>query len=187
MKQVQGDRILFFAFILFFLSNFFFAQNKEWKRFVPPGYKMLDTLLGDLNLDDKKDMLLILKDAAEDTIKISEEQRPILILLGQTDGSYYQAGRSNQVVMCKSCGGVMGDPYQRMVISKGYFSVEHYGGSNERWTDIVTFKFDKKSKKWFLYKWGGDNFNVSEPDKKTTLVRTPKEFGIMEFENFRRD
>jgi hypothetical protein len=54
-------------------------------------------------------------------------------------------------------------------------------------TDIATFKFNKKSKKWFLHKWGGDSFDAMEPDKKTALVRTPKEFGIVEFENFRRD
>ncbi len=183
----QKTAISKLLFCLALSANTLCAQNTEWKRFVPLGYKMLDTLSGDLNLDGKPDMLLILKDVAEDTSNFSEERRPVLILLGQADKSYYQAGRSNEVVMCKSCGGVMGEPYQRMVIAKGFFSIEHYGGSNQRWTDIVTFRFDKKTKKWFLHKWGGDQFEATDPNKKTTLVRTPKEFGLVQFENFRRD
>ncbi len=91
-------------------------------------------------------------------------------------------------MLCKGCGGVLGDPYVSMAIKDGFFSVEHYGGSNWRWTDIATFKFDKKKKKkWFLTRWGGDTFNTSEPDKKTTAIKTKKEFGIVEFEKFVRE
>lgn len=173
------------------LTGFLLAGNivvaQDWKRFIAPGYQMLDTCSGDLDMDGQKDLLLVLKDDAEDKKKNSEEQRPLLLLIGQKDGTYYQASKNNEAVMCKSCGGAMGEPYQKMLINKGVFSVEHYGGAADRWADIITLKYDKKQKKWFLQKWTNETFNATEPEKKVATVRTPKEFGVVEFEKFRRD
>ena len=179
-----------FALVLIFNLQFLicnsYAQNKKISKYIFPGYKILDTLSGDLNLDGRKDLLLILKVIAEDTMSFTEAQRPLLILIQNAGGSYYQAGRNNQVVLCKGCGGVFGDPYASITIKSGYFSIEHYGGSNWRWTDIATFHYDKKQKKWFLSRWGGDSFHTAEPEKKTTNIKTPKNFGVVEFEKFVR-
>ncbi|MGZ4036634.1 MAG: hypothetical protein ACXVPQ_02330, partial [Bacteroidia bacterium] len=109
-----------------------------------------------------------------------------LILLKQADGTYKRAARNDEAVMCAKCGGVFGDPYERMVIKNGYFSVEHYGGSNWRWSDIVTFHYDKKTGKWLLHRWGGSSYHTSEPAKVSESVKTVKDFGTVEFEKFKR-
>ena len=72
-----------------------------------------------------------------------------------------------------------------MVIKNGYFSVEHYGGSNWRWTDIATFKYDKKQNEWFLSRLGGDSFHTTNPEKITSTIKTSKQFGVVEFEKFK--
>lgn len=156
-------------------------------QFVPEGYAALDTTSGDLNLDQFLDMIMILKKNGEDTtsdVVEDPEKRPLLILVGQSDHSYKLAARSDNAVYCIDCGGVMGDPFMEIAIKKGYFSVEHYGGSGWRWTRTITFKYSPADNNWYLHKDGGDSFHAAEPEKVTTKVRTTKDFGKMPFDQF---
>ena len=156
-------------------------------RYIPEGYQALNATRGDLNQDAIEDVILIVKKRDEEkTSDMIEhpEKRPLFILTGQTDNSYKLAAKSDNAVLCVDCGGVMGDPFMGVTIKKGYFSVEHYGGSAWRWTMIVTFKYSKTKKKWFLHKYGGDEFHVSEPDNTTTNVQSTKDFGVVAFEDF---
>ena len=155
--------------------------------FVPEGYTALDTTSGDLNLDAYPDMTLVLKKNGEEmTSDVSEhpERRPLLLLLGQPGGTYRLAARNNNVVYCIDCGGMMGDPFMDVVIRKGYFSVEHYGGSGWRWTRTITFKYAPADSTWYLHKDGGDSFHAAEPEKVQTTVRTTKDFGQVPFEQY---
>jgi hypothetical protein len=71
-----------------------------------------------------------------------------------------------------------------VVIKKGFFSVEHYGGSNWRWTRTITFRYSPTEKKWFLHKDGGESFMATDPDKATSKVKTVRDFGKVPFESF---
>ena len=156
-------------------------------QFIKPGYTVLDTTAGDLNLDSYPDMIMVLKkDGEETTSDVTEhpEKRPLLILLGRADQTYQLAAESNNAVYCIDCGGVMGDPFMDIVIKKGYFSVEHYGGSGWRWTRTITFKYSPDDSRWYLHKDGGDNFHAAEPEKVTTKVRTVNDFGKVPFDKF---
>ncbi|WP_113616957.1 hypothetical protein [Chitinophaga flava] len=160
---------------------------RQLAPFIPKGYLILDTTSGDLNLDPYPDMIMVLYKPGEDsTSDVVEhpEKRPLLILLGQPDHSYKLAARNDNVVYCVDCGGIMGDPFESVVIKNGYFSVEHYGGSAWRWTRIITFKYSPTDKYWYLHKDGGDSFHASEPDKVTSKVRTSKDFGKVPFNKF---
>lgn len=156
-------------------------------QFIPQGYAILDTANGDLNLDQYPDVIMILKKNGEDStsdVVNHPEKRPLLILTGQADKSYKLAARSDNAVYCVNCGGSMGDPYQDVVINKGYFSIEHYGGSSWRWTRTITFKYSPSDNYWYLHKDGGDSFNASDPDKVKTTVKTTKNFGKVPFYKF---
>lgn len=155
--------------------------------FVPEGYTALDTTSGDLNLDPYPDMVLVLKKNGEDsTSDVSEhpEKRPLLLLAGRADKTYQLAARNDNAVYCIDCGGVMGDPFVQVVVKKGYFSIEHYGGSSWRWTRTTTFKFSPADGFWYLHKDGGDSFHASNPEKVTTKIRTTKDFGKLPFDQF---
>ncbi|MDF2192867.1 hypothetical protein [Paraflavitalea sp. CAU 1676] len=156
--------------------------------FVPAGYSVIDTCSGDLNLDQYGDMLVVLKENDEATKAKDVEgetiKRPMLVLLGQPDGTYNQVARNDNAVYCVSCGGVMGDPYQQLAIKQGYFSVEHYGGSAWRWTRVITFKYSPADSTWLLHKDGGESYHTSDPDKVTQKVRTVKDFGKVPFTAF---
>lgn len=155
--------------------------------FVPEGYTALDTTSGDLNLDAYPDMTLVLKKNGEETtsdVVEHPERRPLLLLLGQPGGTYQLAARNDNAVYCIDCGGMMGDPFMDVAIKKGYFSVEHYGGSGWRWTRTITFKYSPADSTWYLHKDGGDSFHAAEPEKVQTTVRTTKDFGRVPFEKY---
>lgn len=153
---------------------------------IPKGYTILDSVTGNLNLDDFQDMILVLKKTNEENTDTmdDEESRPLYILLGDINGSYTIAAKNNKTVYCSNCGGIFGDPYEGITIKNGYFSVEHYGGSNWRWTKIITYKYVEKEKNWFLHKDGSTSFHTSNPDEATTKIRTTKDFGKVEFTKF---
>ena len=158
------------------------AQS-ETKPFVPKGYTVLHQNNGDLNKDGRPDYALVLKQDNEDN-SADELKRPLLLLVRQENGKLAQAARNDNVVLCRQCGGVFGDPFAGIVIKNGYFSVEHYGGSSWRWTRIITFRYNAADKRWYLHKDGGESFHVSDPDKVTEKVRTVKDFGRVPFEKY---
>lgn len=156
-------------------------------KFIPEGYTILDSATGDLNLDKYPDKLLVLKINGEDSMANDVDhtvKRPLLILIGQANKSFTLAARNDNVVYCVNCGGMMGDPYMQIAIKKGYFSIEHYGGSAWRWTRIITFKYSTGEKYWYLHKDGGVNYHTSDPDKVETNIKTSKEFGKIAFDKF---
>lgn len=159
----------------------------ELLEFVPTNFSVLDTVSGDLNLDLKNDYILVLKKNGEDSLSNvvdNPERRPLLILLRDKDNKLQLVRRNDNTVYCIDCGGMMGDPYMGITIKNGYFSVEHYGGSALRWTNIITFKYSKQANEWFLHKDGTDIFHASEPEKVESKIRTTKDFGNVKFEEF---
>lgn len=155
---------------------------------IPDGYYIIDTCSGDLNLDNYTDYLIVLAQNGEDSLsKVSEDdvKRRLLILTGTADQSYTLAAQSDNAVYCLQCGGMMGDPFQSLVIKNGYFSIEHYGGSRERWTRTITFKYSKSDSTWNLHKDGHGSFTAGEEDEKEKMkIYTVKDFGKVKFAEF---
>ncbi len=153
--------------------------------FLPKDHLVLDYHYGDLNKDElKKDVILIAHNPKAEAENEDEVKRPLFILTRTTDGKLKKESRNDNVVLCSSCGGVMGDPYQDIAIKNGYFSIEHYGGSSWRWTEIVTFKYNAEKTDWFLHKKGGEEFHSSKPDESKETVKTVKDFGLVSFETY---
>ena len=151
------------------------------------GYSILDTTSGDLNRDSFKDLIVIyIKDTEEKTSDVIDNPvyRPLLIYIGQSNGTLKMTAKNETAVLCYDCGGVMGDPFSQVVIKNGYFTVEHYGGSSWRWTRFVTFKYSTSDSNWYLHRDGGDSFHASDPKNVTTNVKTTKDFGVIPFDKF---
>ena len=158
------------------------------RRFVPAGYRILDSATGDLNRDAYPDKLLALDSVQTNPEAYgSEALRPLLVLLGNAQGTYRLAARNDYAVLCSGCGGVLGDPYQSLTIKNGYFSVEHYGGSAWRWTRIVTFRYDPETRRWWLHRVGGETFHAASPDSAQSYMHTTRNFGRVSFEQFTGD
>lgn len=159
----------------------------DLEGYVPEGYSIVDTATGDLNRDSLEDLIMIFKRInEEETSDVIDNpiKRPLALYIGLGDDIFQLAAQNDKVAYCYDCGGMMGDPYQALVIKNGYFTVEHYGGSGWRWTRYVTFKYSPKDKNWYLHKDGGESFHASEPDSVTTNIRTVSDFGTVAFDQF---
>ena len=151
------------------------ALPDELLPFVPKGYEALDFADGDLDGDGRADAILILKGPDEIQQKDDMETlRPLLLLIRQPDGKLKQERRTDRLVYCRACGGMMGDPYMDVVTGKGRFTVSHYGGSASRWSADYTFAYDRARKDWFLASETTTSFHASDPDgtrSEETLTR----------------
>ena len=159
------------------------------KTQIPHGYTVLDIVEGDLNRDQRPDLLAVLKHVDEKKLaaKGKEPVRPVVIFARQSNDQYQLAARGDRIVYCSTCGGQMGDPYGSLVLKKGYFTIEQYGGSAWRWAHYTTFNYDRKRKQWFLHKDGSEHFHVGAPKKVTTKVKSVKDFGRISLQDFSHD
>lgn len=180
------------AFILFqlcFCCAGAMAQEKQLpaalKPFVLPGYEILDVVTGFLDNDNREDAILILKVSGEDSITDSEPQRPVLLLTRNAAGNYTLVKRNDHLMMCRQCGGVFGDPYEKTEIEKNGFSISFYGGSNWRWGYDYQFIYDTAQKDWFLSREKQISYLNTEPelDIKETIIESD-EMGIISFSDF---
>lgn len=156
-------------------------------QFIPEGYMLKDTARGDLNLDGLKDLILVLnKTGEEETSDIIEnpEKRLLLILLAQKNNTYRQAVKSENIVYCYDCGGMLGDPYQRITVKDGQFTIEHFGGSSWRWARTITFRYNKDEDHWYLTEDALVNSHASDPENIETKIRTAQDFGEIKLEDF---
>lgn len=155
------------------------ATTDDVDAFVEKNTTLLAVERGDLNRDGREDAVLVLE--PEDP----EQPRPLLILVRDANGALKLAKRSAKSVLCRTCGGVMGDPFQGVVVGKGRFTIEHYGGSSWRWTASYTFAWSKRDRSWQLVRVESTSFHASDPDHEEKQVHTPpKDFGLIDVTEF---
>ena len=129
--------------------------------------------------------MVILKNNQEDIN--ADTTRPLLLLIGHGKGLYKLVERNDSIVLCKGCGGMFGDPYAGITIKNGFFSIEHYGGSNWRWTRIITFKYDIKLKQFVLHRDAGESYHTFDPNKTTRNIYNKEDFGQLLFSKYSYD
>ena len=167
MKKILLIALLFVAFKGI-------AQDKvlpgEAKPFILNGYEMMDYIKGDLNADKRPDAILILKVKGEDTLTGDSLKRPFILLLRQPNGKLKFATRNDDMVLCRQCGGVFGDPYAGTKIKHNGFTLNFYGGSSWRWAYEYRFNYNASKKNWMLTGERQDNYQSGDPE--TTMKET---------------
>jgi len=175
-------RLIYFALLISFSS---FAQHPLFNFEVPAHFTLLDTASCDLNKDGFGDYIVILKNDFENLHP--DTARPLLILFGDRENKLTLVGRNDNVVLCKNCGGIMGDPYQGIIIRGNHFSISHYGGSAWRWSRDINFKFEKTKNAFILHLDGGVSYNTSDPDKTEEYFLNKDDFDNLPFEKYHYD
>ena len=108
---------------------------------IPEGYELKELLAGKPKEDSRKFIVLVLSPIGEeDYDSIAQINRKLIVL--EQSRSYTQViATSDEVVLCKSCGGIFGDPYNGIELKANILKVSNYGGSAWRWSENYTFRF----------------------------------------------
>lgn len=179
-------RIFFILFYFLPLHSYAQSQFKPLNSFFLKDFIILDSLSGDLNNDKIKDLVLILKHKQEEDN--FDTTRPLLLLEGNNQGLYRLMAKNDNVVLCKICGGVFGDPFEGITIENGVFTLDFRGGSRRRWTRHISFKLDKKSGQFILYQDIGIDYDGANPEGKIDKKKyNKKDFGRLPFTKYNYD
>ena len=159
----------------------------EVKPFVEKGAAAVALETGDLNGDGTMDFILVTEKtkAEPGASDIADDERSLLILVrGGGAGKLTLAKRNEKVVYCRSCGGVMGDPFAGVEVRRNGFTVNNYGGSSWRWSESYVFNYSRRDNTWQLVRATEETFNALEPKKVKTKILLPKNFGKIDINDF---
>jgi len=194
----------FFPFLLFLLvSQFSQAQREQIgdtitlpykiSKFIPEGYTLIDTAMGDLNLDKYKDIILVLKTIGEDTADYTwDYKRPLILLLGHSDETFTLVARNDNILFSYDRSNPYGDSYNGIKINKGFFIVKQIsGGATFTSEEEITFKFLIADKTWYLFKVVEESWSRKRTKKgieradNDTKTYTQKDFGVISINKYR--
>jgi hypothetical protein len=159
---------------------------QELKPFVEVGTRVLACEAADLNGDGRQDYVLVLEKQAENPdAPVEVDQRPLIILLRDTEQALKPVKRNAKIVACSTCGGVWGDPFAGIEVGTKTFTVSHYGGSNWRWANSYKFNYSRIDKSWQLVRVEEMSFHTSDPDRAKTKTYLPsKHYGKIDIAEF---
>lgn len=140
--------------------------------FILKDYEILASKKADINGDGFEDVVVIQKNLKEETLTEQMEvdfiQRPMMILLGDVNGSLNLEVRNDEAIYCYDCGGPMGDPFSGLYIDSTTIILEHYGGSVERWTRSTHIQF--KDSLFIVQSDKMEFFNALNPDEIDEVI-----------------
>lgn len=75
---------------------------------------------------------------------------------------------SDDVILCRQCGGVYGDPFDTLEIKRGSLIAGNYGGSRDRWGDkwVLTLRDGR----WIVAGWDGLSADTATGMQQTQSV-----------------
>jgi hypothetical protein len=129
-------------------------EGKAPQDFVPSGWKLEDTVRGDLDKNGSEDVVLQLVEAgsgSDSEGQAAEHARALLVLL--TDGAKLRrAGASHRILYCSTCAGTLSAPgaVGQVKLQKGVLLVDQVSGSREMTHTLLRFRFEPKDKRFLL-------------------------------------
>lgn len=162
------------------------TQGKSLTALIPTNWKLMDSVAGDLNNDQEKDIAFILeyhKEVRENraygdntTEIITEIQKPrILAVYFKQGGQYQLILQNNNFILRSQEGGTMGDPLRPLGIDSNQLVLAFEGGGEWRWKLNYTFRY--RNKNWFLEKANNYYYNNASgemTDKQYDFINRKK-------------
>lgn len=144
-------------------------------------YSLEKEEIGDFNMDNKKDIVLIFKSKDNDE-EIETLDSPVIVLLSTT--KYYERFENSNILYSFIPNNSVLD--DKVVVKNEYFTIEQtMGNGNNKEKYYITFKFDQNTNKILLYKYGIEkSFPGKTKINTTTKIYSKKDFGIITFEDF---
>nr|WP_121273330.1 hypothetical protein [Pedobacter schmidteae] len=179
--------------------------GKSMDLLVPKNWKILDSVSGDLNNDNIKDIAFVIEFyrpvkenrayGDNETEIITETQKPRILAVyfrRSARGNYRLSVQNNNFILRSEEGGEMGDPLRPMNILANKLLLSFQGGGNWRWKLNYSFKYQDKD--WLLthannyaYQETSGEMNDKQYDfenRKRTVISGKISSGTMANETF---
>ena len=156
---------------------------------MPKRHAIMRMFSGDLNLDGRPDVLVLLR--SWDEASNGDLLRPLLIFVRGSSGSLRRVARADHVVACRNCGGLAGDPWRRehgqpafVTIKNSVFSLHEFAGSGWRGWTRASFKYEPREVRWALLGCRNKVFSVDHDFPEDVYVSDRDNFGRIWLEEF---
>lgn len=136
-------------------------NNGPFLRYVPEGWILQNQRILDIDIDGDgtNDAILTMiedEQLQKGDILADDDERALLVLLGDKKGGYRRSSFAKNVILCASCAGMMGkfgSKEQGVILyenEKNIFTIGWTSGSRETVNVGLHFGFDAKSKQFIL-------------------------------------
>lgn len=172
---------------IFLFPLIIFSQTKNFEK-----YRELSKFEADFNGDSQIDKIVVYEKYCDGKDGVDDAYCRRIAIYFKQNKAFVLYGFNDNLIDCSLCGGAgVGDPFQDIKIKNQYFSVENLYGSCDKTRSVITFKFNKKSKEFYLYKIGTEEYSCREEEnsngeiKVKTKTETEKDFGKVKFAEYK--
>lgn len=156
------------------------AVDAELSRLAPAGTVARASARGDLDGDGDEDALIVFE---RDDADAATAPRGLLLLRRDANGALHEAANNPGAILCRKCGGMMGDPLQGVRAGRGEFTLRFEGGSRELWSSEFRFEYARDRMTWRLAGIAHGGFDRSD-GKGAERRLTTADFGDVSLESF---
>ena len=152
------------------------TENKTKMSFIPQDFQVRDSLVIDFNKDGINDFVMALQSSLPDS-STEETLRILMILKGINSTDYKLSARNDTLLWCKTCGGMMGDPFDGFYFDSDTLEVSQAGGSACRWGVKYFIVFNHEKDNWSIvkkYSFSYDSLDPEESFEDSTIIYNPK-------------
>lgn len=169
MRSAQGMAVLLASCMwLTACATSSAMRDDETIRIATEDASVVLKVSGDADGDGDADVLIVI-DRDRDQ---ADHPRGLMIFLRGPDGSLTEALESPEAILCGTCGGMMGDPLQGLIVEKGELTLLFEGGSRELWSSEYGFAYVPEHERWRLVRivhHGLDRLEGTFAERKETV------------------
>jgi hypothetical protein len=154
-------------------------RDAELHPLLPAGAVLGLATRGDLDGDGDEDALVVYAPASAN----DDAPRALQVLIRDADGRLRASVTGPSAIMCRRCGGMMGDPLQAIRIGRGEFTLRFEGGSRELWSSEFRFEAARAAGSWRLAGIVVGGFDRAD-GKSGEQRQGPADFGDVPLQTF---
>lgn len=169
------------------------AVGRTAREFVPRGWTVQEESAGDLNGDQRPDVVLkLVEDLPEERDGAPNERyRALVILFKRADGGFELAGTNTRLLLCTGCGGMLGMPGGGVLAidRRGTLTISQLSGSREGTETTHRFRYDPRARRFTLIGLDVNNFDrlTGDSQKQSSNYLTGVKITQVYRPNKRRD
>lgn len=119
-------------------------QSEDLKDFTPKYWELREIAYGNLDEDDQDEAVAVYKMPSVD----HEDAKQVLAIFKKENGKWKITHQTSSTLLSSQSGGMMGNPFNGISISKKSIVIKHFGGSRDKWEYVHRYRFQNND--WYL-------------------------------------